>query len=54
MEVHRYITVAPLMLPHKCKMDVELEGYEIKRSSTVCMYHQIQVLEKNDVIYVLQ
>jgi hypothetical protein len=34
MEVHRYITVAPLMLPHKCKEDVDFEGFDIAMNST--------------------
>ncbi|XP_060602605.1 cytochrome P450 2C70-like isoform X2 [Ruditapes philippinarum] len=34
MEVHRYIPVAPLMLPHKCKTDVDFEGYDISMNST--------------------
>ncbi|XP_060568095.1 cytochrome P450 1A5-like [Ruditapes philippinarum] len=35
LEVHRYITVVPLMLPHKCKEDIDFEGYDIAMNSTV-------------------
>ncbi|XP_045168097.2 cytochrome P450 2D28-like [Mercenaria mercenaria] len=35
MEVHRYINVAPLLLPHKCKEHLEFEGYDVEANSTI-------------------
>ncbi|XP_060551921.1 cytochrome P450 1A2-like isoform X1 [Ruditapes philippinarum] len=35
MEVHRYLTVVPLALPHLCKEHIDFEGYDIEPNSTV-------------------
>lgn len=35
LEVHRYITVAPLSLPHVCKEHVGFEGYDVEANSTI-------------------
>jgi cytochrome P450 len=38
MEVHRYLTVLPLALPHLCKEHIDFEGYDIEPNSTVSNY----------------
>ena len=35
LEAHRYCSEIPLALPHTCTKDVVLEGYDIKKDSTV-------------------
>ncbi|XP_053386225.1 cytochrome P450 2C31-like [Mercenaria mercenaria] len=35
MEVHRYINVGPLQIPHYCRKSIEFEGYHIRRNSVV-------------------
>ncbi|XP_060579487.1 cytochrome P450 1A1-like [Ruditapes philippinarum] len=35
MEVHRFLPVLPLNLPHVCRSRVQFEGYDIKQNSTI-------------------
>ena len=35
MELHRYLTVVPLSLPHLCKDNIDFEGFDIQANSTV-------------------
>ncbi|XP_053380168.1 cytochrome P450 1A1-like [Mercenaria mercenaria] len=49
MEVHRYLTVLPLMLPHLCKEHTGFEGYDIQANSTI--FANIWFLHHNKEIW---
>lgn len=38
MEMERYLTTLPFLVPHACRKHVEFEGYDIEPNSTVRLW----------------